>query len=550
MTLWDMATIASLVVFVGAWWMRALPMRRLVLALSALVALAASLAGVMTERWQNAAGAVIAVILLLIAGLAVLRSRKAAPDQPRRIPFVSGPLVTLLAALPALAILAFPVWPLPKPSGEHPVGVRTFEIADASRRGVFGAKPDEARRLLVRVWYPAASVAGSPAPYFSKQETRTTGTSLGRLLGFPPFLTYLGHVRTNSYPDAPLLAGAANLPVVLYSHGYTSFLGQNTALMEHLASHGYVVFSVQHAYDSSDTVFPNGDVAPMDAAMSVTMSDETRPSQEAAIGSLDLDERIDGALAYQEYAVRQHDRIVVRSGPIWVADRLFLHDALQNAPPQSVADIAAASNLARVGETGMSFGGAVSGEICMIDTRCAAGVNIDGGNFPFTAFNANVNAPFLMLHSDLRLITESVGRKFPDDAQPRGFNEFSYERLAEAGDRADVYRVSVRGARHLGMSDFSLFMAQPLRGPILGGGPSRVMIDAQNDFVLGFLDKHLRGQSGDFPAPQLAAHAGWVTPVPNADVKTWWLAKTDAERAALEARIAQLKPRYGPAAGN
>ena len=52
----------------------------------------------------------------------------------------------------------FPINPLPKPSGEYAVGVRTFEVADASRRGVFAAKPDEPRRLLVKV---CADEAGS-----------------------------------------------------------------------------------------------------------------------------------------------------------------------------------------------------------------------------------------------------------------------------------------------------------------------------------------------------------------------------------------------------
>src|SRR5690606_37753809 len=153
-----------------------------------------------------------------------------------------------------VANLLFPVNPLPKPSGQYAVGVRAFEISDASRLGVFLAKPDEPRRLLVRVWYPAQDVSGlKPAPYFTEAETTSTARSLGGMVGFPEFFTYVSHVTTNSYPDAPLLEGATNLPTVFYSHGYTSFLQQNTVLMEELASHGYVVFSVQHTYDSSFT---------------------------------------------------------------------------------------------------------------------------------------------------------------------------------------------------------------------------------------------------------------------------------------------------------
>ena len=37
--------------------------------------------------------------------------------------------------------------------------------------------------------------------------------------------------------------------------------------MEHLASHGYIAYSVQHTYESAPTVFPDGEVAWMDPGM-------------------------------------------------------------------------------------------------------------------------------------------------------------------------------------------------------------------------------------------------------------------------------------------
>ena len=44
----------------------------------------------------------------------------------------------------------------------------------------------------------------------------------------------------------------ATYPVLIFSHGYEiGFFAQNTVQMEELASHGYVVFSVGHAYESS-----------------------------------------------------------------------------------------------------------------------------------------------------------------------------------------------------------------------------------------------------------------------------------------------------------
>ena len=72
----------------------------------------------------------------------------------------------VLIAVAALAM--FPVSPLPAPSGQHSVGMRDFMLTDSSRTGVLNAATDEPRRLLVRVWYPAAPVPGAqPRQYFS-----------------------------------------------------------------------------------------------------------------------------------------------------------------------------------------------------------------------------------------------------------------------------------------------------------------------------------------------------------------------------------------------
>lgn len=546
MTLTDILLIAALAVFVLAWWSRRTPVRRHVLRAAAITALLFAVLGVLSDRWQNGVGGVVAIVFLAMSLVAGRGNHLTKTDRPDVVPWISGTLVVLFA-VPALAtVVLFPVNRLPKPSGSHAVGVRSFELADASRPGVFLAKPDEPRRLLVRVWYPAQSVVGKPAPYFTGAEAKSTARSLGGLFGFPPLLAYARHARTNSYPDAPLLAGAADLPVVFYSHGYTSFLHQNTALMETLASHGYVVFSAQHTYDSSATAFLDGEIAPMDPVLVAMAKDpgDGTPFLADALAGATPDARLEGALAYQEHGMRTGDRIVTQSAPVWVADRLFLHNTLMDAPPASVADIAAASNLRRVGQMGMSFGGAVSGEICMIDPRCAAGVNLDGGDFPFSAFHRDVPVPFLMFFADPVYLHRVLGLDPPEGA-PRGFNEFSYERIGEAGRREDVYRVQLKRAAHLGLSDVSLFIHPLVRRRMLGDGPSHVIVGAQSDFVLGFFDRHLRGMPNDFPARQMAAYEGWVLPTPNGDLAAWWNAKPEAERAAFEARIDALKPKYG-----
>lgn len=540
MTWIDILLLASLTLFVTAWWWRDAPGRPQVLAVTAAVALMLGVAGGLDDRWQNLVGGGVGGLFLLALGVNRLRK---APTKAG-LPWVSGALATLLAGLAGAAIWLFPVWPLPTPSGPHPVGVRSFEVRDANRPGVFLAKANEPRRLLVRVWYPAGDTAGlKQAAYFSPDEARHTAKGPGALIGFPALFTYVKHVRTNGWTDAPLLKTPGKLPVIFYSHGYTSFLTQNTALMEHLASHGYVVFSIQHTYDSTATVFPNGDVAPQDPALLQGTPPETTDESAArdkAVGGTTLNARLEGYVRLRELTLASGKSRLMRSGFVWAADRIFLHDALQRGEvPPPIRAIAEASDLSRVGQTGMSFGGATSGTVCMVDRRCAAGVNLDGGDFPFQAFATDMPVPFLMFHSDLKLIAESVGA--PANAPVRSFNAFSYEAPERAGLRRDVYRVQLLGSRHLGLSDFSLFIRRPLRDPIFGSSPTPVMIGAQNDFVLGFMDRHLRGRANGFPETQMKTYAEQVTPVRVDEVRTWWLAKPEAERAALSDRIARAR---------
>ncbi len=540
----DLVLIAALAVCVVVWWMRRAAARTVLLAGASGIALIASIYGVSVDRWQATLGLVVSLIFLV--ALLIWKARR----KPRRdrVPFISGTLLTLLAAAAVAPLYLFPVSKLPVPSSQYAVGIKNFELTDRSRLGVWRAADDEPRRLLVRVWYPAQSVAGlKRRRYFDPIETAHTARSMGELFRFPPFLTYMRHVRTNSYEGAPLLDGATNLPTVIYSHGYTSFLSQNTVLMEDLASHGYVVYSVQHTYDSSTTVFPNGDIAPMDPALikeALKSSEAQGKLPEAMLKgftSKEFDDRLAGQLQHARNSVDDQERII-ESATIWVADRLFVHDQLQRrAVPADVVDIVNASKLDRVGEIGMSFGGSTTGAICIIDPRCAAGVNLDGGDFHFVPFNADMPHPFLMFHSDIRGFYRSMN--MARSGFERSFNDFSYERFQNAGQLRDVYRLQLKGAAHLGFSDFSLFMRRPVSDSILGTTPPEVMIGAQNDFVRGFFDKYVRGLANDFPKSEFQTYRDWALPYDNTAVRDWWLSKSDAERQQLQAQIDELKRR-------
>lgn len=105
-----------------------------------------------------------------------------------------------------------PAWSAPDAPGPHGVGVRTLTWTDA--RG---------KELTADVWYPA--VVGpddEPANY-------------------DPFELSIAAVR-----GAPLDTRGGPHPLVAFSHGFAAIRFQSAFLMEHLASHGWVLVAPDH----------------------------------------------------------------------------------------------------------------------------------------------------------------------------------------------------------------------------------------------------------------------------------------------------------------
>lgn len=529
MTAVDLTIMISLIVFWAVWvFANRLGFghlgRRVLLALSATLALAAACYGVFDDRWQNAVGGFVAFLLFLWA----LFGRQHGVANRR----CSGAVIALLLLLSYLPIYLFPVPDLPPPSGPHPVGTISFELSDDRRRGVFLAKHDEARRLLVRAWYPAGKLDGlETRPYFTELGAKTTLSQLGRLFGAPFLFRYFKHSKSNSYTNAPILEHADKLPVVMYSHGYTGSAGQNTVLMEELASHGYAVYSIQHTYDASDTVFPNGDVLVLDPALA------TPPEQSSTISAVEkqaymgrnFDQRYAGQVEARRESLANKERISTQSTQVWLDDRRFVLDSLQTGlVPEQAAKLVAASDFSRTGQMGMSFGGSTTGRLCMVDRRCAAAVNLDGGGYHSTPVGKNMPVPLLMLYSDFKYIKRYAGGE--PDVEPRGFNDFSYELLELAGQRDDVYRLMVSEVMHVGFSDFTLFLRNPLRALLFGAIAPETMLPIQNTLVRGFFDTHLLGKEVAFPDAQLAKFSPHLHRSDISDIRDWWLDKHPEDR--------------------
>ena len=118
----------------------------------------------------------------------------------------------------------------------------------------------------------------------------------------------------------------------------------------------------------------------------------------------------------------------------------------------------------------MSFGGATAAEFCKKDSRCKAGINIDGSQYGELQ-RQPLTVPFLMFSS----------------ADGAGQNEFLL-----LDSQAEFHEYVVWGARHGDFTDFTMLAPLLKRFDMLGSIPGERMIEITNIAVREFLDRYLK----------------------------------------------------------
>lgn len=361
----------------------------------------------------------------------------------------------------AIAVpVVVPVFRLPVPTGPYAIGTQTYHWVDADRPDVFTADPDDRRELVVQVWYPAVDEPAAPrARYVADGRALAP---LARLMKLPgPTFDYFDQVRTNAVPGAPAAREDARYPVLLFSHGRGGYRQHNTAQVEELVSHGYVVAAIDHPHASAGVLFPDGRQVDMDPRM--------------------LDRTF-------------IDTII----PFLAQDASFTLDRLADVD-RSDEVLAGRLDLDHVGMFGVSLGGAVTGETCKDDPRIGACLPIDVF-LPADVVSQGLRQPVMWISRDAATMRRE-GWSESDVEETHRTMRAVYDRLSGPG-----YIVLIPGMYHVDFSDFPLF--SPLLAGALGlSGPldpqrAREIPDA---YAQAFFDKHLKGRAApllDGPSAQ------------------------------------------------
>lgn len=427
-------------------------------------------------RWQIVPAYGLAAVLFLGMIQGILPGNEAQGRRISRVRLASrilgvglGLLVVMLAATLASIL---PVFSLPEPTGSHPVGTQYFFWTDEKRPDEFSNDPGDFRQISVQIWYPVAlSGDEQPIPYMSQDAAR----AVTHAWDAPEFLLdHLALVRTHTYLGADVAQTGAPFPVITYST--SGLMSSHMALFEELASHGYVVVCIGHPYWNPFVYGPGGEALPFDGQIDYY---QDWYAEDAAVDAAKSEIVFARNTPTQERAHRTHNEkrpLAVRDLRRWAADIGFVLDRL-DAMNQGSGFMAGDLDLERVGIMGFSKGGAASGQFCLTDERCQAGINLTGMMYG-DIVDANLGRPFIFMSEE--------GLSCPTCY----VNDLFYKRA-----QSDAYRMKIRGARHASFGDPCLW------GELLTSSDEEPaiacerMIHIQNVYTLAFFDKHLRGMA-------------------------------------------------------
>jgi predicted dienelactone hydrolase len=380
---------------------------------------------------------------------------------------------------------------LPVPTGPFHVGRVTYFWTDPSRPEPFSATPDAHREVVVYVWYPAEKAANNKknACYFPDFDAARAAISAADLKGMLRPATE--QIQANGLPllhaveGAEILHGHARYPVLIFSHGWGLQSPLYSATLEDFASHGYIVAAVDHPYDTTVTVFPDGHIAKF-------AQDKFDAAAKKPHGYIDF--------AYERIQVMAED---VR----FVVDQLARYDR----DPKLGAPFARRLDLEKVGAFGHSIGGMTSARACQIDTRIRACVDedsIDDVGSPFSVITpGSIPAqPFLLfIAASADIFSAAAVHPTDESLAQQKLTRAEYDKLIQTQQQKQndllsaviggAYRVmlfDLPGITHRSFSDLPLLAAAQDAQKEASALQNFQIIQA---YLRGFFDKHLKRDS-------------------------------------------------------
>ncbi|MEQ8671855.1 MAG: hypothetical protein RLP44_05275 [Aggregatilineales bacterium] len=385
--------------------------------------------------------------------------------------------ILALSALPIVAQDTQPAGTFPSLSGQYAIGQTMRAITDQSRDEIFTDDTTDKRTLAVTFYYPAElDATAQPAPYMTEVEAR----AFAAVMGVPPALTQ--SLQPNLYNDAPVAPIEGGYPVLLFMPGLGTPVHLYTALLEQIASHGYVVVVVDPVFSSAISFYPDG-------------------------------QYVTAVLAGMDVEGDAMSNLLIQS---WVNDARFVLDWLDDV---NISDgqLSGQLDLSRIGMFGHSFGGATALQAAYDDPRIVAAIDMDGRLFGTVMSDALVT-PFLIMSSegetDLSAVEVSDAQLEAQGMTREQLEATETQNLADQMRLLTVsptsYQLTIAGTQHNSyVSDLTFvhdLVPQLVTDEMVGTIASTRMLQIQNDYIVAFFDTYVKGEQ-----------SGLLTDPPNLD---------------------------------
>ena len=278
----------------------------------------------------------------------------------------------------------------PMPTGKYAVGTKTFTIYN-TRKEALDTKGDSMRHIPARIYYPTSK---NTTEGLTKAKSLSRSEAMGIKKIFMIPLNYdkmeaAGENDSECYVDAPFIEDK-KFPLIVFNHGYFSYIEGNSFLLIELASQGYVVLTVGHPYEGTGTDYDDGTYTIADKSLANKMY---HPYWRGILAAYKLT-KYKGTLQEQaeffEEFQNKYCKFIGNRVDEWITDTNF---AVEHAKKE-FAQILDLTN--GIGIAGHSQGGAVAYKVCLTDPEYTCGINIDGGLFGDTQ-GLTMNKPFMQL---------------------------------------------------------------------------------------------------------------------------------------------------------
>lgn len=343
---------------------------------------------------------------------------------------------------------------VPKPPGPYSVAVKAFELVDPHRKDLLAPKNnDTIRRTMASVYLPVETTYNcntEKKPYMPALTASVYDKVAAALnAGLPAdFFEQFEMENCNiSSIQIPTNLQKEQFPVAIFSPGQTASRLLYGALARSLASKGYIIFTLDHAYETTIVEFPDGEVV---YGYNIAQANES-----------------------------MYPRVLQQR----VSDERFLISQLANKTFTDAIfeDFPGAFDTCKAAVYGHSFGGATAALTVQQEAKAIGGLDFDG-----TLFGSVVNVtvkgkPFVLVASQVN------NRSAPSVLEWDGF----YGKLEAAKARFAVVNTT-----HYAFTDVPLLLtadpvsakSQPAVNEVFGTLDGRDVERVENEVMGGLLE--------------------------------------------------------------